>query len=63
MIKYNTLRNLPILIIFMFMVNFRGDIGWTYNMMSISMLIGLHVGIRNLDTVKNNKVDKQEGIA
>jgi len=45
------------------MMNFLGDIGWTYSMMGISMLIGLHAGIWNLDTVKNTKVDKQEGIA
>jgi len=63
MIKYNTLRNLPVLIIFMFMMNFLGDIGWTYSMMGVSMLIGLYVGIWNLDTVKKTKVDKQEEIA
>ncbi len=56
MIKYNNLRNLPVLIIFMFMMNFLGDIGWTYNIMGVSILIGLYVGIRNLDTVKKTKV-------
>jgi len=40
------------------MMNFLGDIGWSYNMMGVSMLIGLDVGIWNIDTVKNAKVDK-----
>lgn len=45
LIKYNNVRNLPVLIIFIFMMNFLGDIGWSYNMMGVSMLIGLHVGM------------------
>lgn len=44
----------PIILIFLFIMCFLGDIGWTYNMMGISMLIGLHIGIWNINTIKNN---------
>jgi len=63
LIKNNIVGNLSILIIFIFMMNFLGDIGWAYNMMGVSMLIGLYIGTSNISAVQNAKVGKKEGIA
>lgn len=53
-INYRKADYIPIILIFLFIMCFLGDIGWAYNMMGISMLIGLHIGIWNMNTIKNN---------
>lgn len=53
-INYRKADYIPIILIFLFIMCFLGDIGWGYNMMGISMLIGLHIGIWNMNTIKNN---------
>lgn len=53
-INYRKADYIPIILIFLFIMCFLGDIGWAYNMMGISMLIGLHIGIWNMNKIKNN---------
>lgn len=45
-IDYIKLRNLIVIFILFFIMVFTGDIGWTYNMMGIAMLVGLSVSLQ-----------------
>jgi len=46
---------IPIVSIFLLFMCFIGDIGWAYNMMGISMLLGLNIGMNGMDTMRKNK--------
>lgn len=60
-IDYNKLRNLIVIFILFFIMVFTGDIGWTYNMMGIAMLVGLSVSLQMMaefDKEKNREIEK-----
>jgi len=46
---------IPIVSILLLFMCFIGDIGWAYNMMGISMLLGLNIGMNGMDTMRKNK--------
>jgi hypothetical protein len=54
-IDYKKLRNLIVIFILFFIMVFTGDIGWTYNMMGIAMLVGLSVSLQMLSEFDKEK--------
>jgi len=60
-IDYSKLRNFIVIFILFFIMVFTGDIGWTYNMMGIAMLVGLSVSLQMMtefDKEKNREKEK-----
>lgn len=54
-IDYSKLRNFIVIFILFFIMVFTGDIGWTYNMLGIAMLVGLSVSLQMMTKFDNEK--------